>query len=404
MRLWERLRRRRAASPPLPYDVGPSQAFDHLRRRRTKAGFDDMLRCEVCDLEKLRKMAWNGIPSENRSLVWMVLLGYVPLHLNRREQTLLRKRSEFAEATSTLFDVPANSRSRRDAGTLRQILVDAPRTCPSLPLFAHKDIQALMIKVLFVWSLKHPASGYVQGMNDLLAVIVLVFVDAALAERRQSSFNDVFHDEEHVPAAEPTSSATKRLKPVLQCDRIDASRLSDSVLDDIAADAYYCFSKILDTIHDQYTHGQPGLRRATNQVSGLLRRVDSELAKHLDQECMPMLQICFRWLNCLLTRELPLRAIVRLWDTCIAEAQGFEKFFPYVCAAFLCHFSETLRQLQAEDLHLFLQDLPTKDWTDDDVETLLSEAFILSTLFQDAPNHLAETPDDDDVDVLAGTG
>ena len=63
-----------------------------------------------------------------------------------------------------------------------------------------------------------------------------------------------------------------------------------------------------------------------------------------------------------------------------------------------------LRQLQAEDLHLFLQDLPTRDWTDDDVETLLSEAFILSTLFQDAPNHLAEAPNDDDVDVLAGTG
>ena len=65
----------------------------------------------------------------------------------------------------------------------------------------------------------------------------------------------------------------------------------------------------------------------------------------------------------------------------------------YVCAAFLCHFSETLRAKTSEDVHLFLTDLPTAHWGTDEVETLLSEAYILSTLFKQSPAHLQHEPD-----------
>ena len=44
-------------------------------------------------------------------------------------------------------------------------------------------------------------------------------------------------------------------------------------------------------------------------------------------------------------------------------------------------------------MHLFLTNLPTHDWGDDEVETLLSEAYILSTLFKSAPAHLQHEPD-----------
>ena len=89
-----------------------------------------------------------------------------------------------------------------------------------------------------------------------------------------------------------------------------------------------------------------------------------------------------------------MKALIRLWDTCLAEPAGFNKFFPYVCAAFLCHFSETIRHMESEDVHLFLQSLPTADWGNDEIETLLSEAYILSTLFSNAPSHLQHEPDD----------
>ena len=37
---------------------------------------------------------------------------------------------------------------------------------------------------------------------------------------------------------------------------------------------------------------------------------------------------------------------------------------------------------------MFLQALPTQDWTEKDIELLLSEAFIWQSLFQDSSAHL----------------
>ena len=37
---------------------------------------------------------------------------------------------------------------------------------------------------------------------------------------------------------------------------------------------------------------------------------------------------------------------------------------------------------------LFLQNLPTTKWKDEDVEVLLAEAFKLKFMFADAPGHL----------------
>ena len=141
---------------------------------------------------------------------------------------------------------------------------------------------------------KHPASGYVQGMNDLLAVFLVVLVDE-----------------------------------VSEGDHVDVATLSDDVLDDVAADAYGLLNGVLESLDDHYVHRQPGLQRTIEEVDGLLRRVDADLHKHLDEVGVLLLQVTFRWINCLLVRELPMRCAIRLWDTCLAEERGFRTFFPY---------------------------------------------------------------------------
>ena len=153
---------------------------------------------------------------------------------------------------------------------------------------------------------------------------------------------------------------------------------------------YWCFTKLLDNIQDHYTFSQPGIQRMVLRLEELVRRIDATLADHLAEQGIQFLQFAFRWMNCLLMRELPLRAIVRLWDTCLAEgANGFEDFHTYVCAAFLCRFSEQLREMGMEELLVFLQAFPTGSWGDRDIEMLLSQAYILSTLFSGATAHLS---------------
>jgi hypothetical protein len=93
--------------------------------------------------------------------------------------------------------------------------------------------------------------------------------------------------------------------------------------------------------------------------------------------------------NCLLLRELPLACITRLWDTYLSEERsGFENFHVYVCAVLLIQHRGQLRTMDFPDLLTFLQDLPTLTWDEDDVEPILSQAYIYSTQFEDSPSHL----------------
>jgi hypothetical protein len=79
----------------------------------------------------------------------------------------------------------------------------------------------------------------------------------------------------------------------------------------------------------------------------------------------------------LLIRELSLSHIVRMWDSYLSEGEGetggFASFHVYVCCAFLCRFSRELRQLDFQEIMLFLQRLPTELWVEQDIELLLSQ-------------------------------
>jgi hypothetical protein len=158
----------------------------------------------------------------------------------------------------------------------------------------------------------------------------------------------------------------------------------------VEADAYWCFTKLLDDIQDHYTFSQPGLQRMILRLEDLTHRLDNELHQHLMNEGILYMQFSFRWMNCALLRELPLRAIIRLWDSYFAEEQGgFENFHVYVCAVILKMHKDRLMLMQFQEILMFLQDLPTADWGEEDVEPILSQAFILSTLFDSSPNHLS---------------
>jgi hypothetical protein len=90
----------------------------------------------------------------------------------------------------------------------------------------------------------------------------------------------------------------------------------------------------------------------------------------------------------LLLRELPLRLMIRLWDTYLAEVDGFTTFHVFVCAQLLLKFSARLRKMGFEELTQFLKALPTKDWAVADVEELLAQAFVYRSSFEGSPSAL----------------
>ncbi|KAF7246723.1 TBC1 domain family member 22A, partial [Varanus komodoensis] len=168
-------------------------------------------------------------------------------------------------------------------------------------------------------------------------------------------------------------------------------------------------SKLLDGIQDNYTFAQPGIQKKVKMLEELVSRIDEQIHRHLEQHDVKYLQFAFRWMNNLLMREVPLRCTIRLWDTyqvnnCFepalyrmvlfetslfkSEPEGFSHFHLYVCAAFLVRWKkEILEEKDFQELLIFLQNLPTMHWGNEDISVLLAEAYRLKFAFADAPNH-----------------
>uniref|UniRef100_A0A669EZ04 TBC1 domain family, member 22a n=1 Tax=Oreochromis niloticus TaxID=8128 RepID=A0A669EZ04_ORENI len=292
--------------------------------------FKQLLAGPNTDLDELRKLSWSGIPRQVRPIAWKLLSGYLPANAERRESVLQRKRQEYFGFIQQYYD-SRNDEHHQD--TYRQIFE----------------------RILFIWAIRHPASGYVQGINDLVTPFFVVFVFEYIEE---------------------------------EVENFDVSSLQEEALRNIEADSFWCMSKLLDGIQDNYTFAQPGIQKKVKALEELVSRIDESVHRHMQQYEVEYLQFAFRWMNNLLMRELPLRCTIRLWDTYQAEPEGFSHFHLYVCAAFLVRWrKEILEERDFQGLMILLQNLPTMHWGNEEVSVLLAEAYRLKFAFADAPNH-----------------
>lgn len=92
------------------------------------------------------------------------------------------------------------------------------------------------------------------------------------------------------------------------------------------------------------------------------------------------MDFAYRWISCYLTREFDIYQIIKLWDTYFAEDEGFSQFHCYVCAVLFLKFAPQLKNLEYQDAMIFLQAVPTQDWTDTDLEMLVSKAYEMKML------------------------
>jgi hypothetical protein len=68
------------------------------------------------------------------------LQGYMPSKKDRRTAMLERKRQEYVELLQQYYYIPDTDRGTREQTTLRQILVDIPRTNADVTLFKNDRI------------------------------------------------------------------------------------------------------------------------------------------------------------------------------------------------------------------------------------------------------------------------
>ena len=103
-------------------------------------------------------------------------------------------------------------------------------------------------------------------------------------------------------------------------------------------------------------------------------RLAASLSSHLESQNVEFMQFAFRWMNCLLMREISVQNTIRMWDTYLVhfprhpftfvsltwflgQSEGtdaFSQFHLYVCCAFLVRWSE---QLKHKDFQVSLSTL-----------------------------------------------
>lgn len=293
----------------------------------------------------------------------------MPTNTETREGTLKRKRDEYAKLRQ-IYNVSESLEgfNENEKKIIKLISFDVPRTQPDYPLFHIPPIQKMLSRILFIWNSRHPASGYVQGINDITTPLLAVFLTDLL---------DINYDNFEIP---------KNLEMAG-----DGAKLEEGLavgLDEVEADTYWCLCKILDTILDNYTDAQPGTLKALSKIKEITRKMDGELASHLEANEVDLSQFAFRWVFCLLIREFSLKITVRLFDTYISDEGGFEVLHVYICAAVILKFGAKIKKMSNNEIMTFLQSLPTRFWGEEELKILIAEAYVYKSIFEKSIGHL----------------
>ncbi|KAJ3085283.1 GTPase-activating protein, partial [Physocladia obscura] len=235
-----------SASPSGRAKTAESEMLGAVAELNSKAirfkKFETLLEQPLVDMEQLKKLSWMGVPEEIRHTVWKLLMvttysapaslllaslggvelslnliiydlqGYLPTNSTMRDKILAQKRLEYDEYVTQQF---IDGKATLDQALVHQIHIDILRTNSNVPLYQNAIIQESLERILYIWAVRHPASGYVQGINDLATPFYQVFLQPHVSD-------DV--------------------------ERTDVGLISKDDLKEVEADTYWCLSRLLDGI------------------------------------------------------------------------------------------------------------------------------------------------------------
>mmetsp|Transcript_13373 Transcript_13373/g.35951 ORF Transcript_13373/g.35951 Transcript_13373/m.35951 type:complete len:387 (-) Transcript_13373:796-1956(-) len=257
---------------------------------------------------------------------------YMPARASRRQAVLAQKRAEYYQLHSETCAALGSLDTTGAESTRAQIRKDLSRRATVALPFVLSECEALQApveKALFIWSLRHPATGYVQGMNDLCEMLLCAMLLAHLNENcdcadRQS---DALIGQSEVHTATPyDESHSDNCNFVLHVSPSIKLCCSAAFMSyTLEADLFWCLSAVLDLLHDQYTNDQIGIQLRARAVDNLLRSVDLKLWEHLnapgteEPSAVGAIQYSWRWLHSMTLRDVPLPVAMRFWDAMLSE-------------------------------------------------------------------------------------
>ncbi|KAL0481393.1 hypothetical protein AKO1_012687 [Acrasis kona] len=274
--------------------------------------FRELLEAETfVDLDKLRDLSRHGIPEALRGEVWKYLLSVASPDKSEEVTKLKRLRKSYDAVNKKVI-----VRIKREIyATYFDQKTMKTRAFAGLP-----EKQLLFEQVLMAYFYYHDVP-YDQGFIFVLAPFV--------------------------------RSIVKNLRVV-----------------DLEHDIYYSFQALMSKLHPLFLIS-PELNYEGELITSivrsltlvivaklqmLFRHTQPDLHAYFEREEIEPNEWALNWIRYLLSAELPLNCVSRLWDTYFASNDL--DLHPYVCLSVLQHHHETLMELEYSEICFYLSNLP----------------------------------------------
>jgi len=128
------------------------------------------------------------------------------------------------------------------------------------------------------------------------------------------------------------------------------------------ADTFFCFSLLMSDMRDAFVktmdNEEGGMMGRIDKFSALLKEKDDEVWKHLEELHVAPVYYTVPWLTLMLTQELDMADVLRLWDSLLSDLARPHPLLCYLCVAMVIGIREVLLAGDFTDCMRMLQHYP----------------------------------------------
>ena len=284
----------------------------------------DFISFDEISKEIINSILIKGIPETLpclRPLIWKALIGFYPLNdLSKWKDETINNNKIYENDIIKKYDYyPNKIMQEKDINLINQINKDLPRTRFDCPFYMNdpKNYDTLR-RILFFYAKEHQDVNYIQGMNEIIAIIFYIF------SKDDNPFNKNY----------------------------------------IESDSYFTFERLLDQIKDIFKmdnidYSQLYVKEQIEEIKNILKKVDSELMNYFQQIELELDNIVMRWLLVLFAQEFTIDVAVNFWDRLFTQKNKI-KFICYISAAIIKRNKDKIMKLDAGGIMEWAQELQNK--------------------------------------------
>lgn len=353
------------------------------RRKARLQEIEAILGNDVIDLKKLREICSQGCPNEGgtRSLIWKILLNYLPTQRSRWNDMLAKRRNEYQEFIREMIIRPGLESQNKDEvedhplaigpsskwdsyfkdnQVLVQIDKDVRRLCPDIFFFQKATefpceeiknsgqaeiYQSLRERVYQAQLKADEVSKNRMGITVSKAVTKKVVDDndeyAHLSDGQEAHWEIVQRILFIFAKLNPGNSYVQGMNEI--CGPLYYTFANDPDVNwrkNAEADCFYCFTSLmgLEGVRENFVQAlddsQWGISSNMKRLYNLIKLRDLPVYNILEKQNLKPEFFAFRWLTLLLSQEFQLPDVIALWDALFADTKTFD-YLMHVCCSMI---------------------------------------------------------------------